>query len=137
MFSIYTTYINTLFKSIFLDKKVIYSCLRYQIEHHNQKIQNANKLNEVEDNENANNQKVSSGGDAYTKMVTKVEKIKVGFKRNIHPKFPFRLLNFRGLSSENNLTNCFRLRTKIMEIFHNLTRLRIKAPSMKMTAMQM
>ena len=57
------------------------------IEHHNQKIQNANKLNEVEDNENANNQKVSSGGDAYTKMVTKVEKIKVCFNTNIHPKF--------------------------------------------------
>ena len=55
------------------------------IEQHNQKIQNAHKSNEAEDNENANNQevtnnKVSGGGDAYTKMVTKVEKIKVYLK---------------------------------------------------------
>ena len=38
--------------------------------------------NDQEDNENANNQefsnkKATGGGDAYTKMVTKVEKIKV------------------------------------------------------------
>ena len=51
------------------------------IEKHNQKIQNAHNANEAEDNGNANyqvsNNTVSGGGDAYTKMVTKVEKIKV------------------------------------------------------------
>ena len=53
------------------------------IEQHNQKIQqNVHKSIEAEDNENANyqgvtNKKVSGAGDAYTKMVTKVEKIKV------------------------------------------------------------
>ena len=44
--------------------------------------QNVHKSIEAEDNENANyqgvtNKKTSGGGDAYTKMVTKVEKIKV------------------------------------------------------------
>ena len=56
------------------------------IEKHNQKIQNAHNANEAEDNENANyqvsNNTVSGGGDAYTKMVTKVEKIKVKCYQN-------------------------------------------------------
>ena len=52
------------------------------IDHNNQRIQNSQMSYEQEDNENANNQefsnkKATSGGDAYTKMVTKVEKIKV------------------------------------------------------------
>jgi len=56
------------------------------IEKHNQKIQNAHNANEAEDNENANyqvsNNSVSGGGDAYTKMVTKVEKIKIEDENN-------------------------------------------------------
>jgi len=56
------------------------------IEKHNQKIQNAHNANEAEDNENANYQvssnTVSGGGDAYTKMVTKVEKIKIEDENN-------------------------------------------------------
>merc|ERR1712223_1638307 len=56
------------------------------VEKHNQKIQNAHNANEAEDNENANYQvshgTVSGGGDAYTKMVTKVEKIKIEDENN-------------------------------------------------------
>ena len=54
------------------------------LEHTNQRIQTSQMSNDQEDNENANNQECSNknmlgGGDAYTKMVTKVEKIKVIF----------------------------------------------------------
>ena len=54
------------------------------LEDNNQRmLQNSQMSNESADNENANNEvgipnkRSSGGGDAYTKMVTKVEKIKV------------------------------------------------------------
>jgi len=75
------------------------------IEHHNQKIQNANKLNEVEDNENANNQKVSSGGDAYTKMVTKVEKIKIEDENNGNIAQPQTTANQNNFDEDDSNAN--------------------------------
>jgi cell division cycle 14 len=57
------------------------------LEHTHQRLQNSQMSNEQEDNENANNQeysnkKATGGGDAYTKMVTKVEKIKIEDENN-------------------------------------------------------
>ena len=52
------------------------------VEQNNPRTQHSQMSNDEEDNENANDQEFSNkrpqgGGDAYTKMVTKVEKIKV------------------------------------------------------------
>ena len=67
--------------------------LKKKLLEHNQRIQESRLSNNQEDNENANNQAVlpnksSTGGDAYTKMINNVEKIKIEDENNGNTLLP-------------------------------------------------